>query len=157
MVPALCGQGRKTNEIKFPSLGFIAKKASTIWDSIYERASAGFSGAYTRPARRIPWTATVGIAWFARTSNVIPFGSTRWRVRCANVARAGSPERDLARAALADAGAPAEVALAAAHLALVSGEPRDRVASGLTARNDASGLCARAAMLLKGGDREEVR
>ena len=43
MVPALCGQGRKTNEIKFPSLGFIAKKASTIWDSIYERASAGFS------------------------------------------------------------------------------------------------------------------
>jgi len=43
MVPALCGQGRKTNEIKFPPLGFIAKKASTIWDSIYERASAGFS------------------------------------------------------------------------------------------------------------------
>ncbi len=43
MVPALCGRGRKTNEIKFPPLGFIAKKASTIWDSIYERASAGFS------------------------------------------------------------------------------------------------------------------
>jgi len=43
MVPALCGQGRKTNEIKFPSLGFIGKKATTIWDSIYERASAGFS------------------------------------------------------------------------------------------------------------------
>ena len=32
----------KENKRNHP-LGFIAKKASTIWDSIYERASAGFS------------------------------------------------------------------------------------------------------------------
>ena len=35
------GKENKRNQI--PPLGFIAKKASTIWDSIYERASAGFS------------------------------------------------------------------------------------------------------------------
>jgi len=49
MVPALCGQGRKTHEIKSPRW-FISKKASTICvriaksltDSSYKRANAGF-------------------------------------------------------------------------------------------------------------------
>ena len=35
--------GKEHTRNQVSPLGFIAKKASTIWDSIYERASAGFS------------------------------------------------------------------------------------------------------------------
>jgi hypothetical protein len=67
------------------------------------------------------------------------------------IAAAALPQdRSLADAALADTSAPPELALAAARLALVTGEDRTTVAAALATREDPHGLCAAAAKTLGG-------
>ncbi len=61
-----------------------------------------------------------------------------------------SADRALALSALSEPDAPAEVALAAARLALHTGEDRTRVAQALATRRDPTGLCARTAQALAG-------
>jgi len=58
-------------------------------------------------------------------------------------------DRALAASTLSEHGAPAEIALAAARLALRAGEERGVVARALAAHEDARGLCARAARTLE--------